>query len=107
MVFDNFRAILRYNNSTSYALAVGLLSDHIAGRHQPVVQAWPRDDRPLSLSERKSLQEALASRGYNPGPVDGIIGAGTRAALRDWQRDHGMAADGYASSTVLSLLLQS
>ncbi|MEL7238623.1 MAG: lytic murein transglycosylase, partial [Planctomycetota bacterium] len=35
IVFDNFDAILRYNRSTSYALAVGLLSDRIAGRGAP------------------------------------------------------------------------
>ncbi len=107
LVFSNFRAIMKYNNSTSYALGIGLLSDHIAGRAQPLVGEWPREDRPLSLDERKTLQTALSERGYDPGPVDGIIGAGTRKALRKWQTDHGLPADGYASATLLTLLLQS
>ncbi len=102
IVFDNFRAILKYNNSTSYALGIGLLSDHIAGRAKPLVGTWPRDDRPLSLNERKSLQKALADRGYKPGPIDGIIGAGTKSALRKWQKDQGLPADGYASAAVLA-----
>ncbi|MEM9233403.1 MAG: lytic murein transglycosylase [Pseudomonadota bacterium] len=106
MVFDNFRAIMRYNNSTSYSLGIGLLSDAIAGRAQPLSAEWPRDDRPLSLSERKALQQALADRGYNPGPVDGIIGAGTKAALRQWQKDQGLAADGYASAKTLEAIQQ-
>lgn len=101
LVLNNFRAIMRYNNSTAYALGIGRLSDAIAGRLEPLSSNWPTDDRPLSLTERKSLQQALLDRGYNPGPVDGIIGAGTQAALRAWQKDQGLPADGYASAKTL------
>ncbi|MEL6379044.1 MAG: lytic murein transglycosylase [Pseudomonadota bacterium] len=105
LVFGNFEAILKYNRSTSYALAVMLLSQKIAGTGGDVIQPWPRDDRPLSLAERKQLQQALADRGFDPGPVDGIIGSGTRRALRRWQISAGLPADGYASAKLLSLLL--
>lgn len=107
LVFKNFEAILDYNRSTAYALAVGLLANELAGRNASVVASWPREDKPLSLSERKQLQQALADLGYNPGPVDGIVGAGTRAALRRWQGQTGAPADGYASSRVLETLLES
>ncbi|MBB4658806.1 lytic murein transglycosylase [Parvularcula dongshanensis] len=105
-ITNNFRAILRYNNSTAYALGVSFLSDAVAGRDTSLAQDWPRDDRPLTLAERKSLQQALSEKGYAPGPVDGIVGAGTRAALRAWQKDQGMPADGYASAVVLARLLE-
>ena len=50
LVGPNFRAILRYNNSTSYALAVGLLAQRLAGG--PGVQApWPRDLPALTRSQ--------------------------------------------------------
>ncbi|WP_425409641.1 lytic murein transglycosylase [Hyphococcus sp.] len=104
IVFNNFEAILKYNRSTSYALAVSLLSEEIAGRNGAVVGVWPRDDRPLSLDERKALQQALKDRGYDPGPVDGIIGAGTKRALRAWQQAAGLPADGYASASILNAL---
>ena len=55
LVGPNFRAILRYNNSTSYALAVGLLAQRLAGG--PGVQAaWPRDLQPLSRSSCPSCR---------------------------------------------------
>ncbi|MEM8935903.1 MAG: lytic murein transglycosylase [Pseudomonadota bacterium] len=104
MVFGNFEAILKYNRSTAYALAVAMLSDKAGGDDAPITGAWPRDDRPLALSERKALQQALADKGYKPGPADGIIGANTRKALRAWQRDQGLPADGYASAAVLEAL---
>ncbi len=104
LVFENFEAILKYNRSTAYALAVGLLSEEIAGRDGAIVTLWPREERPLSLEERKALQQALIDKGYNPGPVDGIIGAGTKRALRDWQRDNGLPADGYATAAALEAL---
>lgn len=104
LVFENFEAILKYNRSTSYALAVGLLSDRIAGRNDPVVGEWPRGDRALSLAERMALQQALKDKGFDPGPVDGVIGAGTKKALKAWQKSEGLPEDGYASLDTLSRL---
>lgn len=103
LVGPNFRAILRYNNSTSYALAVGLLAQQIAGG--PGVQAeWPRDLPPLSRSQLVSLQEALNQRGFNSGAADGRMGPATREALRRYQRSVGLPADGYPTAELLQRL---
>jgi membrane-bound lytic murein transglycosylase B len=103
LVLDNFRAILKYNNSSSYALAVSLLGERFDGRGE-LVGSWPRDERPLSRSERVELQESLAAAGYSPGAADGIIGANTRKAIRGFQQRLGWPADGFPTQKLLENL---
>lgn len=40
------------------------------------------------------IQRALQATGYDPGPIDGIYGPRTTAAVRAFQRDHGLRVDG-------------
>ncbi|MBN9587894.1 MAG: hypothetical protein BGN85_01595 [Alphaproteobacteria bacterium 64-11] len=102
-LFPNFRVILKYNNAASYALAVGLLADRMAGAG-PVKHDWPLGERPLSRDERISFQQDLAKLGFDPGPADGILGRGTRAALRRYQKAHGLPADGFPTAELLAAL---
>ncbi len=102
LVGPNFRAILRYNNSTSYALAVGLLAQRLAGG-AGVQAPWPRDLGALTRSQLCALQTALNERGFASGTADGLMGPATRDALRRYQRSLGLPADGYPT---LELLLQ-
>jgi len=51
------------------------------------------------------VQRALIAAGYNPGPVDGIWGRRSIRALRDYQRDQGLTADGIAGPLTLARLL--
>ncbi|MBS0450169.1 MAG: lytic murein transglycosylase [Proteobacteria bacterium] len=99
----NFRAILRYNNSTNYALAVGLLAQRVAGG--PDVQAaWPRDLAPLSRSQVRELQEGLNAAGLDAGTPDGVMGPATRSAVRRLQQKLGLPADGYPTPELLGRL---
>ncbi|HEY1752458.1 MAG TPA: peptidoglycan-binding protein [Caulobacteraceae bacterium] len=102
LILPNHFVIRTYNNSLAYALAVGLLADRIGGA-APLVAAWPKETA-LSLEDRMAAQSALASLGYNPGAPDGLIGLGTRQAIRAWQKARGLAADGYLSPAVLAAL---
>lgn len=100
LLLSNFRSILKYNNSTSYALAIGLLADGLRGG-EGVRAAWPREERQLGRSERIELQELLAQNGLEPGPADGIIGANTRKAVRTFQLQLGWPADGHPTQELL------
>jgi membrane-bound lytic murein transglycosylase B len=103
LVGPNFRTLLRYNNSTSYALAVSLLAQRIAGG--PGVQrAWPRELAPLSREQVKTLQSALTDRGFAAGALDGQLGPATRQALRAWQRTQALPADGFPTQDLLTRL---
>ena len=103
LVLNNFRAILKYNNSTSYALAVGLLGDRLLGKGE-IRATWPMDEKPLSRSQRIELQDALSARGFDTGPADGIIGANTRKAVRAYQQTQGWPADGFPTLHLLKSL---
>ncbi|HYS47023.1 MAG TPA: lytic murein transglycosylase [Rhizomicrobium sp.] len=103
LVFANFRAILKYNNAASYALAVSLLADRMAGAG-PVRHAWPRDERALSRSERIAFQSDLQKLGFDPGTPDGVLGRKSRAALRQYQKSKSLAADGFPTAALLAML---
>ncbi len=95
LLLPNHFAIRKYNNSIAYALGVGLLADRVAGR-APLTKAWPQET-PLSLVDRMTAQRALTALGFDPGGSDGVVGMGTRRALREWQKARGLTADGYLS----------
>lgn len=100
VVGPNFRTILRYNNATSYALAVSLLAQLLD--NGPGVQAaWPRDLQMLTRSQLQTLQTALNARGFATGTPDGIMGPATREGIRRYQRSINLPADGYPTLDLL------
>ncbi len=104
LVTRNFDAIYGYNAAESYALAIALLSDRLAGR--PGLQTpWPVADPGLSRVDRRELQTKLVERGYDlQGKIDGVIGDKTREAIVDFESKNGMRPDGRASESVLAAL---
>lgn len=64
------------------------------------------DDMPSEMRTAyiRGIQDELAAHGYRPGPADGIVGPRTRQAIRRYQRDAGLTADGVASKELLEHL---
>jgi lytic murein transglycosylase len=104
LLFDNFYVIKKYNNADSYALAIGLLADRLAGGSD-LSRPWPVDMPLLTQDQARQLQSALNTLGYNAGNVDGVIGRGTRGALQKFQKDKGLVADGFPSVDMLAQVL--
>lgn len=52
------------------------------------------------------MQSNLARLGYDPGPVDGRFGPRTSAAIREYQRDHGLTPDGRLTRDVATHVAQ-
>jgi hypothetical protein len=52
-----------------------------------------------SLTAR--VQEELAEEGYDPGPIDGVIGPATRDAIVDFQRDTGLPVTGRIDTALI------
>ena len=57
-----------------------------------------------SIAEVKDAQLALITAGYNPGPVDGLVGAKTRSAVKEFQRAKGIIDSGQLETATLTAL---
>lgn len=63
----------------------------------------PRAARPRR-EEIRLVQERLKAAGFDPGPIDGVLGPKTRSALEQYQRSRGLAISGRPDApTLLSL----
>ncbi len=100
LLLDNFRVLLRYNNSTSYALAVSRLADRIEGGG-PLSGRWPGGEPSLRVERIERMQEQLIRLGYGDLGVDGIVGPQTRKAVRSFQQKLGLVPDGFVSNALL------
>ncbi len=55
---------------------------------------------PAAASDRqlvRDIQVGLAQLGYDPGPIDGLLGPRSRGAIRQYQQQHELPVDGEPS----------
>lgn len=76
------------------------------GPYQPYYYGsrFYRDPRYSDASVNVAVQRELARRGYYRGRIDGVIGAGSRRAIRAFQYDEGLPTSGWIDGRVLSEL---
>lgn len=103
LVYENFRAIMRWNYSVHYAISVGHLADRIVGLPQ-LLHGRDAEHAPLSRNETEEMQQLLNRLGFDAGTADGIAGPRTRAAIRALQQELSLPADGYPAPALLQRL---
>lgn len=52
----------------------------------------------------KEIQESLKAVGFNPGPIDGVMGRSTRQAVREFQKKNHLRVDGILGPITLNYL---
>ncbi len=75
-----------------------------AGPLPPAASQLAQAPTQMQTAYVRGVQKELLAHGYRPGPVDGIAGRQTRAAVRAYQRDAGLRVDGIADKRLLDHL---
>ena len=98
LVYPNFRVYLEWNQSLNYATTVAYLATRYAGA--PEMRDIGKNVPSLTLEQAKELQTLLTRHGHDVGRIDGIVGAGTRAAVKKEQLRLGLIPDAYPTVEV-------
>ena len=101
LAYPNFTTVyLDWNNSLVYSTTAAYYATRLNGA-PPLDRGNPE---PFTAAQTKQLQSLLARQGFDVGKIDGVIGAGTREAIRTMQIKYGLPADSYPSQELLRRL---
>ncbi len=101
IAYPNFDVYFEWNQSFTYVLTAAYFGTRLMGA--PVFDVG-NPDPALGTGQMKQLQQKLAARGHDVGKIDGILGAGTRAAVRAEQQRLGLPADAWPTTELLGKL---
>jgi hypothetical protein len=101
LAYPNFDVYLEWNQSFIYTTSAAYFGTRLAGADRYAAGNPPAG---LSAEQMMDLQRRLQARGYNVGDIDGILGAGTRDAVRAEQLRLGMPADAWPTPELLAQL---
>ncbi len=100
LAYPNFSVYTQWNQSLVYATTAAYYATRLAG----AARVAGGTAEALSREQVIEVQTLLARQGHDVGKADGIIGAGTRAAVKAVQQQIGMPADSYPDAAFLSAL---
>ncbi|MFY0680795.1 MAG: lytic murein transglycosylase [Thalassovita sp.] len=101
IAYPNFDVYFEWNQSFTYVLTAAYFGTRLMGG--AVFDAGSPDPA-LSGAQMKQLQSKLSKRGHDVGKIDGILGAGTRAAVQAEQKRLGLPADAWPTTGLLNKL---
>lgn len=104
MVFDNFDIIMQWNRSVNYALSVAQLAK-LLNLEPSILGGGFAESGALTYQQMLELQNRLNDLGFDAGVADGLPGLQTQAAVRSYQLQQQLPADGYASPSFYQRLL--
>lgn len=102
LTFKNYNYITRWNNSTLYALSIGILADAI--ENDAAHLCTRRSDSLISRADIRFIQEELSKQGFYADAVDGIWGRNTKKAIRAYQKANHSDVDGFPSLKLIQHL---
>ena len=101
LAYPNFDVYFEWNQSFVYVTTAAYFATRLEGA--PVFDAGS-PQAGLGPDEMQQLQRKLQARGHDVGEIDGILGAGTRGAVRAEQQRLGLPADGWPTRQLLQAL---
>ena len=101
LAYPNFNVYFEWNQSFTYVLTAAYFATRLEGA--PIYDAG-NPEPGLGSDAMKALQRKLRARGHDVGEIDGILGAGTRAAVRAEQARLGLPVDAWPTRSLLDRL---
>ena len=87
-------ASAKIDDDINYGLSEGI-EDLPKAKSSPTSTKSSSSDQIIRVAaSAQQVQTALKSAGYYTGNIDGKIGSGSQKAIKDFQRDHNLKADG-------------
>lgn len=102
LVYDNFKAYLKWNQSMVYSTTAAYYATRLDGA--PPVGKGNGTVTPLNATQIKQLQQLLVGGGFEVGEVDGKLGAATRSGVKKAQLKLGLPADSYPTAELIEML---
>jgi peptidoglycan hydrolase-like protein with peptidoglycan-binding domain len=96
------RAYQRRNGLDEEGVATAELVDHIKLMREFAAAASEADTSAPMPDMIRKVQEKLAELGYAPGAINGELGQNTKAAIRRFERDRGIAESGTINGDLIA-----